>query len=94
MKLVYILKRDQNSAKIIHADNDKKGAFIIFWANFIPLQRGPYMTTPGLILLAIDDLGIRHCSLTIFKLIFKKLPKSEKVGSLFFKPKRNVGSSQ
>ena len=62
MKLVYILKRDQNSAKIIHADNDKKGAFIIFWANFIPLQRGPYMTTPGLILLAIDDLGIRHCS--------------------------------
>ena len=41
MKPVYVLKRHQNSAKIIHADNDKKGAFIIFWANFIPLQRGP-----------------------------------------------------
>ena len=60
MKPLYVLKRHQNSAKIIHADNDKKGAFTIFWANFIPLQRGPYMTTLGLILLAIDALGIHH----------------------------------
>ena len=58
MKLVYILKRDQNSAKIIHADNDKKGAFIIFWANFIPLQRCPdVVSSPAKIINTLKNVN-------------------------------------
>ena len=34
MKPVYVLKTDQNSAKIIHADNDKKGPFIYLFGRF------------------------------------------------------------